>query len=1187
MDAIYIFIIFFNLSIQIELTKFLEISSDNTYPINFMRSVNSFVLISNNISSIVYNFNDNSILTNYDSFLPNITRKIRSSSFPGLYYTSDSNFAFSFYTTGPYNVTCNGYFSTNGPGYIGNNYLVKQFNSTTYSYTYRYIPTSGVSLAFFGFLNCEDGTRLEKQPSGLDDIYYLALFVPYDSQNISLLRIDDNYNNAMTYIDYTLDTYEENNLTDLHPSIVYGDSVALESGGFLYCFNSSEVENEILCQTLIFEESTLHLTNTAQSIITCPTNRGEYFNMIYLGNNRVVLGCGINPIYIQIVDKELKHLPNNIIIEDSSYSNLEFTVVITNTLFVAGTLITQDTSSGLYFKGDLFQLMINDEFYVTHDNTHNINGFYFDSAVNEYKECSENCLRCQEKNNMEHCLICNNTNNYYLKVDTSSVYSCIERITNPDRYQFSTERKAFYYCNNYWYRDESTNDVYCVDDICPDGLYLDTLINNECVAVCSDSSYFRLNSTRECVTECVEPYPYHIPGMCYDSCPIDYPYLYGEVECLEKCPKYYFVNNRSCTDTCQDDYPYIIEDKCVDSCNADYPYLDGSRCVIDCSSTNPYLYNAQCLSECPADKPLDIDMVCVDKCSESNPYLYNSKTCVTECPEQAPYLYNSSTCVAECPREVYKVVDNVCTQPIIITEEEDIVIDVPKEDVFEFIDISSFVDEGKNLVGDDFVLQIFPLNSPLEEKNNISSIDLGECENVLKREYNIPLTDTLLVSKMDIQDPNAIIPKVEYIVYSSNGVKLDMKYCEGNDITLSYPITNGAAVNLGQGESIAELGYDIYDPSDPFYNDKCASFSNGTVDVVIKDRKNDFYVDAPFCGEQCVYSGINYTTGKVSCNCSANEEDVKDQPSFDSFGNQLFEQTNLMLFLCYKQATSPKNLKDNIGFYFCGSLFLIQMSCMISFMLTGLKGVYLKYKTVLDGFYYKEIEYQLTTKNIDIDNCRLIDAKRNEKRNIFKFFFFLFMKQIELIRIFCFQSEYEIFSISLSVFIFSVASDYTMNALLFSDDIISERYDNQGSLSPVTTYTLTILSNVLGSIITMIAVKLTTFSGSLELFAKEHMKEKEYIEHLKVMIKIIKIKLILFLGYEFVMMTVYLYFLSAFCAVYKASQWNWFTNGITSNVISLLTAFGITLVISILRFLGISCNSERLYNISLYLNSNN
>ena len=161
-----------------------------------------------------------------------------------------------------------------------------------------------------------------------------------------------------------------------------------------------------------------------------------------------------------------------------------------------------------------------------------------------------------------------------------------------------------------------------------------------------------------------------------------------------------------------------------------------------------------------------------------------------------------------------------------------------------------------------------------------------------------------------------------------------------------------------------------------------------------------------------------------------------------------------------------------------------------------------------------------------------------------------------------------------------------MNDLLFSDDIISERYDNKGSLNPLTTYTLTILSNILGSIISYIAVKLTTFVPFLELLAREKMKEQDYVEQLKIMLKIIKCRLIVYFIYEFVMMSTYLYFLSAFCSVYKASQWNWFTNGITSNFISFLFTLGLTFLITIFRFCGLYFNSEKMYNIFIYLNDN-
>ena len=69
------------------------------------------------------------------------------------------------------------------------------------------------------------------------------------------------------------------------------------------------------------------------------------------------------------------------------------------------------------------------------------------------------------------------------------------------------------------------------------------------------------------------------------------------------------------------------------------------------------------------------------------------------------------------------------------------------------------------------------------------------------------------------------------------------------------------------------------------------------------------------------------------------------------------------------------------------------------------------------------------------------------------------------------------------------------------------------------------------------------------------------------------------------MMGMYFYFMMIFCAVYKGSQLNWFTNGLTSNLLSLLTTLGISVLISILRYIGLYCNSERIYNISLYLNN--
>ena len=198
-----------------------------------------------------------------------------------------------------------------------------------------------------------------------------------------------------------------------------------------------------------------------------------------------------------------------------------------------------------------------------------------------------------------HCLKCNNSLNYYQW--RKDIYTCIERETNPDRYQFDNTLKAFVYCEKGWSRD-SANEVTCYEK-CPVPLYLDPNSSNECVEECFDENNYKDNPTRECV---------------------------------EQCDRNLFLYNRYCVEICPDDKPYF--------------YINEN----------------------------------------------DENVCIDSCMEDAPFLYNNSNCVAECPREVYKVVDNICTAPIIIiTEEKDIVIDVPKEEVFEFINIASFSSEGK------------------------------------------------------------------------------------------------------------------------------------------------------------------------------------------------------------------------------------------------------------------------------------------------------------------------------------------------------------------------------------------------------------------------------------------------------------------------------------------------------------
>ena len=76
--------------------------------------------------------------------------------------------------------------------------------------------------------------------------------------------------------------------------------------------------------------------------------------------------------------------------------------------------------------------------------------------------------------------------------------------------------------------------------------------------------------------------------------------------------------------------------------------------------------------------------------------------------------------------------------------------------------------------------------------NMMSTIDLGDCENLLREEYNISENDLLYMKKIDVFQEGMKIPKVEYDIYSklsgNNLIKLNLTVCKNSKINLFIPI---------------------------------------------------------------------------------------------------------------------------------------------------------------------------------------------------------------------------------------------------------------------------------------------------------------------------------------------------------------------------------------------------------------
>ena len=550
-------------------------------------------------------------------------------------------------------------------------------------------------------------------------------------------------------------------------------------------------------------------------------------------------------------------------------------------------------------------------------------------------------------------------------------------------------------------------------------------------------------------------------------------------------------------------------------------------------------------------------------------------------------------CMLDCP-DGYFTLENDCLFLGSVSDNSTAIpqTELPKDSFIDAIEnnVKDLAESSFLIQGNNYSIEVSVIDNT-KETNGISYIFLGEqCESLLRTHYNLTKTEPLLISKIDEYNSSSITPIVEYRIYDSNGNILNNSIC--NSVQISYPILNDSSISLDKARNLLlNDGIDIYNIQSPFFNDLCFPYKENNNDIIIKDRINDIYKEVSFCSENCEYQGINYTTNKAICECGEGMSTPKYNKTNTkrSLFDQLIDATNIDLMKCYNVLLDKDKQQKNIGLYFSGTIFIIEL--VLLFIFIGFGGVSLLFKEVMS---YKMDLYLIertnskedinTEREHNLDECIYKDAVQYDNRNIFSFFFFLFLNKIELVQILFMRNSYNILCISLSLYLFSFLTDFTMNALLFSDDVISQKYHNNGSLSFTTTFLLTVISNILSYIVSSILGRLTNFPMVLELMIDNAKNKKHFFMKSRRLICIIKIKLYIYYVMLFIILIFCLYYNDVFCGVYSGSQRNWFMNSITSVGISLISSLGLCIIISVTRYIGIKCKSEKMYNFSLYLN---
>ena len=244
---------------------------------------------------------------------------------------------------------------------------------------------------------------------------------------------------------------------------------------------------------------------------------------------------------------------------------------------------------------------------------------------------------------------------------------------------------------------------------------------------------------------------------------------------------------------------------------------------------------------------------------------------------------------------------------------------------------------------------VYQVSTIKEQKNNdnlnISTIDFGECENKLKKYYNISDENELIFIKLDIKYNDTTY--VQYEVYHPiTNKKLNLSVCENLKIFIDLPVILNIDIQ-SLYDRLDKSGYNLFDLNDSFYTDMCTPYTseNGT-DITLNDRKNFIYGQAAnlsFCQTGCQFRSYNATTNRVKCHCNTDVENIKTMLTNFTFAkNQIIsnfystiKNSNFKVVKCYKLLYNIEDLVNNIGCIIMTIIYLLLFTFFFVFCFTG------------------------------------------------------------------------------------------------------------------------------------------------------------------------------------------------------------------------------------------------------------
>ena len=286
---------------------------------------------------------------------------------------------------------------------------------------------------------------------------------------------------------------------------------------------------------------------------------------------------------------------------------------------------------------------------------------------------------------------------------------------------------------------------------------------------------------------------------------------------------------------------------------------------------------------------------------------------------------------------------------IVINKEqvEKLLDDIDKSDLNQ--DIKGYIEDIKNLFNrtdEDLKFKygnktITVKSTDKPQSKNETHVDDHKCVEKLKKYYNIKKLDRKQI-EIDLNNPKSLHNQVEYAYYNEKNERLDASICNNEIITVYHKINKNSDFDLDKGKKFEEMGIDILDTQDSFFNDICYPYSESGNDLILVDRRSDIYQNFSLCDEGCTYNSIDYENLLIACDCFLNflKENITTEIKpikYEDFEDVSLMDSNIGVIKCYQLVFSLNDKSKNIGFWIFTILLIAYIVSVSFYFYSGIK----------------------------------------------------------------------------------------------------------------------------------------------------------------------------------------------------------------------------------------------------------